>query len=34
MNDCRLGVSPVNYPGPDPDPDQQAALYYKNRPAC
>ena len=21
MNDCRFGVSPVNYPDPDPDPD-------------
>ena len=20
MNDCRFGVSPVNYPDPDPDP--------------
>ena len=21
MNDCRFGVSPVNYPDPDPDPE-------------
>ena len=23
MSDCRLGVSPVNYPDPDPDPYMQ-----------
>ena len=21
MSDCRFGVSPVNYPDPDPDPE-------------
>ena len=25
MSDCRFGVSPVNYP--DPDPDHQFATY-------
>ena len=23
MSDCRFGVSPVNYPDPDPDPVDQ-----------
>ena len=22
MSDCRFGVSPVNYPDPDPDPER------------
>ena len=22
MNDCHFGVSPVNYPDPDPDPEE------------
>ena len=24
MNDCRFGVSPVNYPDPDPDPGKES----------
>ena len=27
MNDCRFGVSPVNYPDPDPDPEK---MYIKS----
>ena len=27
MSDCRFGVSPVNYPDPDPDPGLYSALY-------
>ena len=32
MSDCRFGVSPVNYPDPDPDtfPDQNPETDYKN----
>ena len=32
MSDCRFGVSPVNYPDPDPEgqrTDDGACLYYK-----
>ena len=28
MSDCRLGVSPVNYPDPDPDPLILIFLYF------
>ena len=29
MSDCRFGVSPINYPDPDSDPDEQnAAISY------
>ena len=24
MSDCHFGISPVNYPDPDPDPNQMA----------
>ena len=27
MSDCRFGVSPVNYPNPDPDPDVQDSIF-------
>ena len=26
MSDCRFGVSPVNYPDPDPDEQKTVAL--------
>ena len=29
MSDCRYGVSPVNYPDPDPDPG-----YVESLPLC
>ena len=28
MSDCRFGVSPVNYPDPDPDPFYFSDLFY------
>ena len=45
MSDCRFGVSPVNYPNPDPDPETSvraldtsklyaAILSLKKRPTC
>ena len=31
MNDCRYGVSPVNYPDPDPDPEgDTSVVVYSN----
>ena len=27
MSDCRFGVSPVNYPDPDPDPASCVKMY-------
>ena len=29
MSDCRFGVSPVNYPDPDPDPNLLTDLEVK-----
>ena len=28
MSDCRFGVSPVNYPDPDPEPLNCPSIYY------
>ena len=28
MSDCRFGVSPVNYPDPEPDPIDEAAQLH------
>ena len=30
MSDCRFGVSPVNYPDPDPDPRGQSFDVNRN----
>ena len=30
MSDCRFGVSPVNYPVPDPDPVCKAGMTLKS----
>ena len=30
MSDCRFGVSPVNYPDPDPDHDLNGSRMFKN----
>ena len=27
MSDCRYGVSPVNYPDPDPDPVAHVTVF-------
>ena len=29
MSDCRFGVSPVNYPDPDPDPASCQSMAHK-----
>ena len=29
MSDCRFGVSPVNYPDPDPDPGYDVRLVMQ-----
>ena len=33
MSDCRFGVSPVNYPDPDPDflNFSNKCMFYKNK---
>ena len=30
MSDCRFGVSPVNYPDPDPDPENAAFFSLRD----
>ena len=30
MSDCRFGVSPVNYPDPDPDPAIKSHMVFFN----
>ena len=34
MSDCRFGVSPVNYPDPDPDHSMQILVNFENGGTC